>query len=97
MQAPQVIITSLARGLNFTRREQTNAASCSSCWSRDDRTTHATTFGGGLGGANAYLFQLQRERGSPSTSPDVIGLWYDRGSRVESADRGVNDITRFAG
>src|SRR5207244_3014219 len=48
-------------------------------------------------GVNGYLFQLQQTRGFAFNLPEIIGLGTTAGLELNLQDRGVNDVTRFAG
>jgi len=86
-------------GLNFIQNaNQTNAAIMFVMlkpW--DDRTTPRDQFASVLGGVNGYLFQLQQTRGFAFNLPEIIGLGTTAGLELNLQDRGVNDVTRFAG
>src|SRR5206468_11741961 len=86
-------------GLNFIQNaDQTNAAIMFRMlkpW--DDRTTPRDQFATVLGRVNGLLFQLQQTRGFAFNLPEIIGLGTTAGLELNLQDRGVNDVTRFAG
>src|SRR2546430_2364952 len=86
-------------GLNFIQNaNQTNAAIMFVMlkpW--DERTTPREQFPAVLGAVNGYLFQLQQTRGFAFNLPEIIGLGTTAGLELNLQDRGVNDVTRFAG
>jgi len=50
-----------------------------------------------VGAVNGFLFQLQQTRGFAFNLPEIIGLGTTAGLELNLQDRGVNDVTRFAG
>src|SRR5437899_1903554 len=86
-------------GLNFIQNaNQTNAAIMFVMlkpW--DERTAPREQFPAVLGAVNGYLFQLQQTRGFAFNLPEIIGLGTTAGLELNLQDRGVNDVTRFAG
>ena len=86
-------------GLNFIQNaNQTNAAIMFVMlkpW--EERTGSRDQFAAVLGAVNGYLFQLQQTRGFAFNMPEIIGLGTTAGLEMNLQDRGVNDITRFAG
>src|SRR5437867_7092544 len=99
MQQPAINHVVALVGLNFIQNaNQTNAAIMFVMlkpW--DDRTTPRDQFAAVLGGVNGFLFQLQQTRGFAFNMPEIIGLGTTAGLELNLQDRGVNDITRFAG
>ncbi|PYP58626.1 MAG: hydrophobe/amphiphile efflux-1 family RND transporter [Gemmatimonadetes bacterium] len=86
-------------GLNFIQNaNQTNAAIMFVMlkpW--EERTAPRDQFPAVLGAVNGYLFQLQQTRGFAFNMPEIIGLGTTAGLELNLQDRGVNDLTRFAG
>jgi len=86
-------------GLNFIQNaNQTNAAIMFVMlkpW--EERTAPRDQFAAVLGAVNGYLFQLQQTRGFAFNMPEIIGLGTTAGLELNLQDRGVNDLTRFAG
>src|SRR5437867_1999404 len=86
-------------GLNFIQNaNQTNAAIMFVMlkpW--HERTAARDQFPAVLGAVNGYLFQLKETRGFAFNMPEIIGLGTTAGLEMNLQDRGVNDITRFAG
>ena len=86
-------------GLNFIQSaNQTNAAIMFVMlkpW--EERTTPQAQFNAVLGAVNGYLFQLKETRGFAFNMPEIIGLGTTAGLEMNLQDRGVNDITKFAG
>src|SRR5438445_5890738 len=86
-------------GLNFIQNaNQTNAAIMFVMlkpW--EERTTPRDQFPAVLGAVNGYLFQLKQTRGFAFNLPEIIGLGTTAGLELNLQDRGVNDVTRFAG
>ena len=86
-------------GLNFIQNaNQTNAAIMFVMlkpW--DERTAARNQFPAVLGAVNGFLFQLQQTRGFAFNLPEIIGLGTTAGLELNLQDRGVNDVTRFAG
>src|SRR2546429_329668 len=99
LKQPRVYHVVSLVGLSFVpNANQTNAAIMFVMlkpW--DDRTTRRDQFATVLGGVNGYLFQLQQTRGFAFNLPEIIGLGTTAGLELNLQDRGVNDITRFAG
>src|SRR5947207_1855804 len=99
MQQPAINHVVSLVGLNFIQNaNQTNAAIMFVMlkpW--DDRTNPRDQFAAVLGGVNGFLFQLQQTRGFAFNLPEIIGLGTTAGLELNLQDRGVNDITRFAG
>ncbi|HXL52069.1 MAG TPA: multidrug efflux RND transporter permease subunit [Gemmatimonadales bacterium] len=86
-------------GLNFIQNaNQTNAAIMFVMlkpW--DERRAARDQFPAVLGAVNGFLFQLQQTRGFAFNLPEIIGLGTTAGLELNLQDRGVNDVTRFAG
>ena len=86
-------------GLNFIQNaNQTNAAIMFVMlkpW--DERHAAKDQLPAVLGAVNGYLFQLQETRGFAFNLPEIIGLGTTAGLEMNLQDRGVNDVTRFAG
>jgi len=86
-------------GLNFIQNaNQTNAAIMFVMlkpW--DERSAARDQFPAVLGAVNGFLFQLQQTRGFAFNLPEIIGLGTTAGLELNLQDRGVNDVTRFAG
>jgi len=86
-------------GLNFIQNaNQTNAAIMFVMlkpW--DERSAARNQFPAVLGAVNGFLFQLQQTRGFAFNLPEIIGLGTTAGLELNLQDRGVNDVTRFAG
>ena len=86
-------------GLNFIQNaNQTNAAIMFVMlkpW--HERTAARDQFPAVLGAVNGFLFQLQQTRGFAFNLPEIIGLGTTAGLELNLQDRGVNDVTRFAG
>jgi len=86
-------------GLNFIQNaNQTNAAIMFVMlkpWG--ERTAARDQFPAVLGAVNGFLFQLQQTRGFAFNLPEIIGLGTTAGLELNLQDRGVNDVTRFAG
>jgi multidrug efflux pump len=99
LQQPAINHVVALVGLNFIQNaNQTNAAIMFVMlkpW--EERTTPRDQFGAVLGAVNGYLFQLQQTRGFAFNMPEIIGLGTTAGLELNLQDRGVNDITRFAG
>jgi len=86
-------------GLNFIQNaNQTNAAIMFVMlkpW--EERTAPRDQFAAVLGAVNGFLFQLPQTRGFAFNMPEIIGLGTTAGLELNLQDRGVNDVTRFAG
>jgi hydrophobe/amphiphile efflux-1 (HAE1) family protein len=86
-------------GLNFIQNaNQTNAAIMFVMlkpW--EERNAPKDKLPAVLGAVNGYLFQLQETRGFAFNLPEIIGLGTTAGLELNLQDRGVNDVTRFAG
>jgi hydrophobe/amphiphile efflux-1 (HAE1) family protein len=86
-------------GLNFIQNaNQTNAAIMFVMlkpW--DERSAPKDQLPAVLGAVNGYLFQLQETRGFAFNLPEIIGLGTTAGLELNLQDRGLNDVTRFAG
>src|SRR5437867_10954566 len=86
-------------GLNFIQNaNQTNAAIMFVMlkpW--HERTAARDQFAAVLGAVNGFLFQLPQTRGFAFNMPEIIGLGTTAGLELNLQDRGVNDVTRFAG
>jgi len=86
-------------GLNFLQSaNQTNAAIMFVMlkpW--EERTAKQDQLPAVLGAVNGYLFQLKETRGFAFNLPEIIGLGTTAGLELNLQDRGVNDVTRFAG
>ena len=86
-------------GLNFIQNaNQTNAAIMFVMlkpW--DVRSNPKDQLPAVLGAVNGFLFQLQQTRGFAFNLPEIIGLGTTAGLELNLQDRGVNDVTRFAG
>jgi hydrophobe/amphiphile efflux-1 (HAE1) family protein len=86
-------------GLNFIQNaNQTNAAIMFVMlkpW--DERPAQRDHLAGVLGAVNGYLFGLKETRGFAFNLPEIIGLGTTAGLELNLQDRGVNDVTRFAG
>ena len=99
LQQPAIHHVVALVGLNFIQNaNQTNAAIMFVMlkpW--DERTIPRDQFPAVLGAVNGYLFQLQQTRGFAFNLPEIIGLGTTAGLELNLQDRGVNDVTRFAG
>jgi len=86
-------------GLNFIQSaNQTNAAIMFVMlkpW--EERSAQKDQLPAVLGAVNGYLFQLKETRGFAFNLPEIIGLGTTAGLEMNLQDRGVNDVTRFAG
>jgi hydrophobe/amphiphile efflux-1 (HAE1) family protein len=86
-------------GLNFIQSaNQTNAAMffvMLKPW--DQRPAAKDHLPGVLGAVNGYLFGLKEARGFAFNLPEIIGLGTTAGLEMNLQDRGVNDVTKFAG
>ena len=86
-------------GLNFIQNaNQTNAAIMFVMlkpW--EERTAPRDQFAAVLGAVNGFLFQLPQTRGFAFNMPEIIGLGTTAGLELNLQDRGVDDVTRFAG
>jgi hydrophobe/amphiphile efflux-1 (HAE1) family protein len=86
-------------GLNFIQSaNQTNAAMffvMLKPW--DQRPAAKDQLAGVLGAVNGYLFGLKETRGFAFNLPEIIGLGTTAGLEMNLQDRGVNDVTKFAG
>ena len=86
-------------GLNFIQNaNQTNAAIMFVTlkpW--DVRSSKRDQLGAVVGGVNGYLFGLKETRGFAFNLPEIIGLGTTAGLEMNLQDRGVNDVTKFAG
>ena len=86
-------------GLNFIQNaNQANAAIMFVMlkpW--EERTAPRDQFAAVLGAVNGFLFQLPQTRGFAFNMPEIIGLGTTAGLELNLQDRGVNDVTRFAG
>src|SRR2546425_686685 len=63
----------------------------------EERTAKQDQLPAVLGAVNGYLFQLKETRGFAFNLPEIIGLGTTAGLELNLQDRGVNDVTRFAG
>src|SRR5438034_9560650 len=63
----------------------------------EERTAPRDQFAAVLGAVNGFLFQLPQTRGFAFNLPEIIGLGTTAGLELNLQDRGVNDVTRFAG
>jgi len=63
----------------------------------EERTTPQDQFAAVLGAANGHLFQRRDMRGFAFNLPEIIGLGTTAGLEMNLQDRGVNDVTKFAG
>ena len=99
LQQPAINHVVALVGLNFIQNaNQTNAAIMFVMlkpW--DERTAARDQFPAVLGAVNGFLFQLQQTRGFAFNLPEIIGLGTTAGLELNLQDRGVNDVTRFAG
>jgi len=86
-------------GLNFIQSaNQTNAAIMFVMlkpW--EERSAQKDQLPAVLGAVNGHLFQLKETRGFAFNLPEIIGLGTTAGLEMNLQDRGVNDVTRFAG
>jgi len=86
-------------GLNFIQSaNQTNAAIVFVTlkpW--DERPAAKDHLPGVLAAVNGYLFGLKETRGFAFNLPEIIGLGTTAGLEMNLQDRGVNDVTKFAG
>jgi len=86
-------------GLNFIQNaNQTNAAiTFVTLKPWDVRSSKRDQLGAVLGGVNGFLFGLKETRGFAFNLPEIIGLGTTAGLEMNLQDRGVNDVTKFAG
>src|SRR5216684_5911905 len=86
-------------GLNFIQSaNQTNAAIVFVTlkpW--DERPAAKDHLPSVLAAVNGYLFGLKETRGFAFNLPEIIGLGTTAGLEMNLQDRGVNDVTKFAG
>ena len=99
LQQPAIRHVVALVGLNFIQNaNQTNAAIMFVMlqpW--DERTSPRDQLPAVLGAVNGYLFRLQQTSGFAFNLPEIIGLGTTAGLELNLQDRGVNDVTRFAG
>jgi len=86
-------------GFNFIQNaNQTNAAiTFVTLKPWDVRSSKRDQLGAVLGAVNGYLLGLKETRGFAFNLPEIIGLGTTAGLEMNLQDRGVNDVTKFAG